>query len=119
MNLMRDALLVVCPDCKAGRHQPCVYLPLPHVDYDFLHYRSKKVRERVALTGQPTQRPHNGRLNRVAEIRYQVRKRIQRPPLAPVDRDRIAAARALRQFDIREYEELRAWLAVNARVLTG
>lgn len=115
-----DPYQLSCPDCGAVRSAPCTYLPIAGQDDQFLHYRSAKMQARAALTGTPTKRPHNGRLNRAAEVAARrFRRTLMQPPVTPASADRIAAARAEREFQRREYEELRAWLAVNARLLTG
>ncbi len=116
MTQLYDAYRVVCPDCGAAKNRACVYLPLPNVDPEFVHFRSRKIQERVALTGTPTKRPHNGRLFRLHELRLRAIRRASVPVVPPVDEDRLAAARAEREFDLREYERLRAWLRVNAGI---
>ncbi len=112
-----DAYQVICPDCGAAKNRACVYLPLPNVDLEFVHFRSRRVQERVALTGSPTKRPHNGRLVRLHELRLKAIRRASRPAVPPVDQDRLAAARAEREFDRREFERLREWLRANGRIL--
>lgn len=117
MTQIYDAYRVVCPDCGAAKNRACVYLPLPNVDPEFVHFRSRKVQARVALTGTPTKRPHNGRLFRLHELRLKALRRANRPAVPPLNHDRAAAARAEREFDLREYQRLRAWLKANARIL--
>lgn len=113
-----DSYTVACPDCRQPANQPCVYLPVRGVDADFAHYRSAKVRARVALTGTATKRPHNGRINAVHQraARRALRERDRVTEASPTRR---AIARAQQEYDRREYEALRAWLARHAGVLTG
>lgn len=119
-----DPYSVPCPDCGQAATEPCLYLPLPHVDPDFVHYRSAKVQARAALTGTPTKRPHNGRIGVVhqREVRRALgarrRELLSQGRVAEASSTRRVIARIEQEFDRQEYEALRAWLARNARILT-
>jgi hypothetical protein len=113
VNTDEDAYDEACPDCGAEPGARCTYLPLKNIDMDFLHYRSPKIQARAALTGTPTKRPHNGRLNaawrrrdlRLARERRKARER----PIIPAGRDAREAALAMVEFDRREYLQLVIW----------
>lgn len=118
-----DVLAENCPDCGKPAGQQCVYIwpkGIP-TDPERLRWVTPAQREKAALTGQPTKRPHNGRLSRVHDrqrrrFQAEVRKSFQ-DSLVPASPQRRAAARAQREFDMREYEQMRAWLARNCWLL--
>jgi hypothetical protein len=116
-----DELAEHCPDCGSPPGKLCVYLPVVGVDPEFLHYRSAKVQARMALVGQPTKRPHNGRFNKATERARRRRimqvRREAKAAVAPVSTDTIAAARTLHEFNRQENERLRGWLAQHGRIL--
>ncbi len=120
-----DPYTVACPDCKAKAQEPCLYLPLKGVDPDFVHYRSALVRQRAALTGTPTKRPHLGRIDaaRQRAFRQMVaarrRELIQQGRAAEASPLRREIARIEAEFDRREYEQLRGWLGRFGGILTG
>lgn len=115
-----------CKECGAKRGAPCTYLPVKGLDPAFVHYRSAKTQARHALVGQPTRRPHNARLSALAKFqaREWERERYRqwvaaRDRATPrVNRDQVAAIRAVRAFEHREHEQLWSWLARYASLLT-
>lgn len=118
-----DPYTIGCPDCGQPAGRPCIYMPLRNVDPDFRHYRSALVQARVALTGTPTKRPHNGRINAVhgrqAKRTAEAHRRalIKEGRFAEASPTRRVIARIEQEFDRQAYEELRAWLARNASIL--
>ncbi len=115
-----DVLASACPDCGKAAGERCVYLPQTNVDPAFVHYRSAKTQARFALTGTPTKRPHHGRLTAAHDRAYRRAlkqwRKDREVPVEPATAARRAAAVAEREFDRREYEQLRAWLAKHARL---
>ncbi len=120
-----DPYSVACPECEAQPWNPCVYLPVRGVDPEFAHYRSAKVRARIALTGSPTKRPHNARINAARDWSYRQAEKARRKALMAAGRAAEASplrrqiARIEAEYDRREYEQLRSWLAQFGGVLTG
>ncbi len=118
-----DSYAIPCPDCGAAADEPCVYLPLKGVDAEFIHYRSSKVQARHALTGKPTKRPHIGRINAAFDRAHRRRQRelrkAQHAAVVPASRARLDIQRAHREYDIREFEAIRAWLTLHAHILIG
>ena len=117
-----EAYAVACPDCRQAKGQRCVYLWPKNVNPDFIHYASAATQARAALTGTPTKRPHNGRLVRIADLRTRrARREIAKaqaeanPAASPA---RMAAARAEREFERREYVQLRIWFAAHGSIFT-
>lgn len=123
VDLSEDPYGVACPDCQAEAQQPCRYRPVRGVDPDFVRYRSAKVQARVALTGTPTKRPHLGRIDAMRVLAYKKMAKARREALTAAGRAAEASplrrqiARVEAEYDRREYEQLRAWLAANARIL--
>jgi hypothetical protein len=121
----QDVYSVPCPDCGAEPEQPCVYVPVRGVDMEFLHYRSAKVRARVLLTGTPTKRPHNGRINAALHVAQRRANAARLKALRAAGRAAEASplrrqiARIEAEFDRREYEQMRAWLAEFGGILTN
>lgn len=112
---------VRCPECRALKGRPCVYLPpVSTVDREFLHYRSPAVQQRVARTGTPTKRPHNARYNQYNWLADRRRRRTtqqRQPNLIPATAAARTIARAEVEYDRQEYLKLRAWVAAHAHVL--
>jgi len=117
-----DPYEVRCPDCATPAGLPCVYLPIKGVDLEFLHYRSPKLQARVALTGTPTKVPHNGRRNAAHELgikRWRAAlAKARAEAVRPASAARRQIARLESEFDRREYDRLRRWLAAYSSVLT-
>lgn len=111
-----DIQAVVCPDCKAAKGQPCVYLWPKGLDPDFVHYASAKQQAKAARVGKVTLRPHNGRYNRAHDVLQRRLRRQGGPTFLRATAQRLAAARAEAEFDRREYERLREWLRRNAGI---
>jgi hypothetical protein len=90
-----------------------------NMSLDFPHFLSAQMRERLARVGTPTRRPHNGRLARRHQMAVRAALAVRPAPPIPATPARRAIARAQVEFDQRELEALRAWLARYARLLTG
>jgi hypothetical protein len=99
-----EALRFDCPFCHAKRGLMCVYTS-PY----------GKVGDRYVV-GQPTKRAHWQRQEKARWRRSQERYRDTRP-VVPATRDQRQAAAALREFDRREYEQLRDWLRAYGEIL--
>ena len=107
MGQEEEAISVSCPKCGAKRGEPCTYIPLVE---DGRYVTSNKIRARMAIVGTPTKRPHNDRMNRLTDVQ---RARRRRQRLQTGIASTPAALFALRDFDRREHERLKAWLKEN------
>ncbi len=121
-DLSRDDILAVpCPDCGATAEAVCVYVPL-RIDPTFLHLAAPSVQSRYLLNGTPTKVPHVGRRMRarprLADQARAAYRRALRRTAVPAGARRRYIARLETEFDRREYERLRLWLARFADVLT-
>lgn len=109
-----EALQVPCPECDAQPPNPCTYLPLPASQEHGAY--SARVRARIALTGTPTVRPHNGRFTvawerKVKRHRQQLAKnRRAEVGLLAASPELRAIARAHQQWDRTEWLKLSHWL---------
>ncbi len=116
-----DVNAEACDECGQPAGQPCVYIPLKGVDPAFVHYRSAKVQARHALTGTPTKRPHARRYDRAHDRAFtramKEWRKANEHEIVPATAARLAAARAEREFERREHEQMRAWLAAHAGIL--
>lgn len=109
----RDALRSGCPDCHQPAGEWCVYMPIAMVDP---HSQRPSVQEKLLRVGTPTKRLHNGR---TVQARYELwhrenqRQQQRRRALLATTRPRtelLAAERACRQADYRDYLTLALWL---------
>lgn len=119
MTALGEAVIqaVRCPECNKPPGEPCVYLWPAGLDREFLHYRSPKQQARAALTGTPTKRPHNGRYELFDKYQRNRRYRERVPLPLPATAAVRATARAEVEYDRREYEQMRTWLAHYGSIL--
>lgn len=99
-----EALRFDCPACSARHGEMCVYTA-PY----------GKVGGRY-VAGQPCKRVHWQRREKARWRRQQERYRDTRP-VHPASRAQREAAAGLREFDRREYEQLRDWLRAYGEIL--
>lgn len=119
MGMVSDADIraVTCPECNAGKGEPCVYLWPKNVDPDSINYLNARKVAQVARAGTPTIRPHNGRYN-LAHERLRRRLRQQYGPMfLPATQVHRDAARAEVEYERREQDRLRDWLRQYAGIL--
>lgn len=113
---------VACPQCGQSRYHMCVYTwPTdvnPAVDRRFL---SRTNQVRVARVGMSTKHPHQMRYTahtaKVRRLRRAEELKHSQPEGATADA--IAAWRAQREFDAREFQALKSWLHQFSDILTG
>lgn len=118
-----ENLAVQCSDCGARTGAPCVYLwPLERdgrpVDKDFVHYRSSRVQDLCGRAGTPMKRCHKARYNAAGRRLERLQQRVLDQAIWRPSSETLAAARAMREWDLREHLRLRAWLKINAGLLT-
>lgn len=84
-----------------------------------LTFMSDRRKDAIRRLGTPCQRPHNERIraarNRMERLRWSVRRK----PVLFASRGAIETARALQEFDRREYEQLRGWLRDHGDVISS
>lgn len=100
------ALTVKCPKCQSEAGVMCVYMPVA------VYPGSRSSAERASREGTPTKRVHAERQNVLTQRRL---KRLDAARIAPLQTP--AAVQAIRDFDMREHEAMRAWLRENGRLL--
>lgn len=106
MNREKDAIATGgCPRCGAPKGEPCQYTQESTTGSLY-----GRITHRV---GDPTQRPHNERLQRLA--RREKRQHYRMNPIPPTP----PAIVALREFERQETDALTSWLRVNAYLLTN
>lgn len=123
-----------CPKCKAVKGSWCVYLPPVSGPQG---HRSPAMIAKAARAGRPMQTVHPERRAVIRELREWAAIREQRKWAVIRERrkaraDRasrkasshprpsraaLEAAHALREFDRREYAQMRAWLAAHGHLL--
>lgn len=125
---MSDALLVKCPDCEQRKNKPCVYLPpknwdgTPLTEEQMRRTKSPQVLQQIARMGQPTTKPHNGRIQKAywkgkaEEQKARERAYAEANSVSP-DRAAILAANGQAIKD--EQEQLISWLREHGRILIG
>ena len=123
---MSDALLVKCPDCEQRKNQPCIYLPpknydgTPLTEEQMRRTSSPQVLKQIARMGQPTTKPHNGRIQKAywkrlsEEHREKEQAWMEANAVSP-DRAAILAANGQAVKD--EQEQLISWLRAHGRIL--
>lgn len=104
------ALQLPCPKCYAPKEMPCIYIMPKGLNVDFPTKNTKRMLSRV---GRPTERLHTERFT-LAWVREARRQR--KFVVNAATFTHTAAARAEREFDRREWEDLRAWLAQHAEI---
>lgn len=121
-----EAWAEICDDCGAVKGAPCVYLAPKDgkghpINPDFTHWYSPKVQAQLARVGTATKRPHNARFRRASDRRWRRGQRAvqaaRRGAVVPASPALLAAARAMREFDLAEHERLRQWLRVHGALL--
>lgn len=106
-----QALTVRCPKCLAAPGDWCVYIsPVAAPD----RFQSERQRQLSLRVGTPMTTVHAERRRKFEEKERQH----QRFRATPVDPELLAAARALKEFDRREYHALVLWLHFYGDVLT-
>ena len=111
-----DALEVSCPECHARKRKPCVYIQ-PKAPPGTLAWHKQQAR-----AGQPTKRPHNGRMQkayfteRARELNARQEEYARSNAAGPT---REAILRANAQAVADEHTQLKDWLRQHASVLTG
>lgn len=125
MSSETGPLSVSCPDCKARKGKPCVYIwpkdwdGSPKVRHS---WTSVAVQAQMDKAGTPTKRPHNGRYHKIWLKEQVARKKARDAAYAAKNaagRDRDAILRANAQAVSDEHAQLLDWLRKNARILTS
>lgn len=121
-----DPFSVKCPDCGQRKNQPCVYLPpknwdgTPLTEEQMRRTRSPQILKQVERMGQPTTKPHNGRIQKVYWSRLAIEHKAKQQAWMEanaVSSDRAATLAANGQAIKDEQEQLISWLREHGRVL--
>lgn len=113
-----EAIRTHCPTCGAPPGQPCVYVQPPELKHG--PTRSKTYLAQVERAGNPTKHAHNARRDevRVARVRaWHAARRRDLRTVVPVTPDLHDAYRAMREWDLREYQALVLWLRNYGSIL--
>jgi len=105
-----QALQLQCPKCYAPPEYPCIYIMPKGLNVD---YPTPNTKRKLARVGQPTERLHTERFT-LAWVREA--RRARKFVVNAATFTHTAAARAEREFDRREWEEMRAWLSQHAEI---
>ena len=116
-----DALSVPCPDCGAQPPNLCVYMPMPESSTGAF---SQTVRNRIARTGTPTERPHNGRFSaaydrlvqRHQRAEYQRNAQLRAASVLRVTPAQRELSRIQREWDRQEWVQLVIWFRHYGRI---
>lgn len=107
-----EALEQHCPKCKATPGNSCTYVDVVATTGE----RSAAAWEKVARVGKPTLRSHNERFSEAWQVAVRKVKRevflhgsaaAKKRAASPQRRE---IARAQREYDLREYNQLVAWI---------
>lgn len=113
MSSTTQALGVRCPRCKAAPEQPCRYVEFtPSIGRE----NWPSMQARVAKVGQPTVRPHNERFEAGRYKAVGLTRRGKRPLKVVVPSVVSPSVRAVRDLDLREFEQMREFLRANSRI---
>lgn len=121
-----DPLLVKCPDCEQRKNQPCVYLPpknwdgTPLTEEQIRRSGSAQVLRQVERMGQPTTKPHNGRIQKAywkGKLEESKARECAYAEANAVSSDRAAILAANGQAVKDEQEQLISWLRAHGRIL--
>lgn len=104
-----------CPKCGAPEGSPCTYMPF-NAGPEGARWRTAQTAKYLRI-GTPMPGVHPVR-RQVIRTRGAVRAALRRQAeLTRADRERQAVNRALRDFDLAEYRQMRAWLRVHGHLL--
>lgn len=123
---MANPLSVKCPDCEQGKNLPCLYLPpknwdgTPLTEEQMRRSTSAQVRRQVERMGQPTTKPHNGRIQKAywkGKLEEKKAREAHWLSLNAASPDRVAILAANGQAIKDEQEQLISWLKQHGRIL--
>lgn len=104
-----------CPKCGAPEGSPCTYMPF-NAGPEGARWRTTQTAKYLRV-GTPMPGVHPER-RRVIRMRNAVRReRARQRQATRADRERQALNRALRDFDLAEYRQMRAWLRAHGHLL--